>query len=194
MYTKRKKVTNIELEIQKQKNRQKENKEFTNFTKELEKSLDNKEQEMAKQVDTTIYDEVLNEIELAPKYKRKLKGIIKEGMIEESYEGDFWYINHNKSSDTYTMEFYSEGKCKKNPITLQDIKKYKYKVGMTYFDVEGGILEEDAIKDSIKINVEDALLELEHNNKKKREKQMEKKEYEKEVNNLITEKEANELY
>ena len=54
MYTKRKKVTNIELEVQKQRNRQKENKEFTNLTKELEKSLDNKEKEMAKQVDTTI--------------------------------------------------------------------------------------------------------------------------------------------
>ena len=36
--------------------------------------------------------------------------------------------------------------------------------------IEDGLLEEDAIKDRIKLNVEDTLLELEQKNKKKRDK------------------------
>ncbi len=91
-------------------------------------------------------------------------------MLEESYEGDFWYINYDKSKDTYTIEFYSEGECYKSPITAKDIKESKCKVGMTYLEIEDGLLEEDAIKDSIKLNVEDTLLELEQKNKKKRDK------------------------
>ena len=53
-------------------------------------------------------------------------------MLEESYEGDFWYINYDKSKDTYTIEFYSEGECYKSPITAKDIKESKCKDGMTY--------------------------------------------------------------
>jgi len=66
-----------------------------------------------------------------------------------------------------SVDLYSNGKCQKFPITMQDIKDYNYKVGMTYWAFEDGrMLEEDAIKDSIKIDVDSALADLERNNKK----------------------------
>jgi len=117
---------------------------------------------------TTIYDEVLNEVENAHKYKRKLNKIITECMKDESYEGDFWYINYDKSKKSYLVEFYSDGECQKFPITAQDVKEYNYKVGMTYWAFEDGtMLEEDAIKDSIKIDVDSAIADLEREKRKK---------------------------
>lgn len=147
-------------------NKRKENKEVTEFMKELEKALNSNKIEHNKKAVTTIYDEVLNEIDIASKYKGKLNSIIKECMKNESYEGDFWYINYDKSKDIFSMDLYSDGKCKKFPITLQDIKDYNYKVGMTYWALDNGrMLEEDAIKDSIKIDVDSALADLERENK-----------------------------
>ena len=147
-------------------NKREENKEITEFIKDLEKTLDSNKIEHSKKAYTTIYDEILNEIDIASKYKGKLKSIIKECMKNESYEGNFWYINYDKSKNIFSMDLYSDGKCQKFPITIQDIKNYNYKVGMTYWALEnGGMLEEDAIKDSIKIDVDSALADLERENK-----------------------------
>jgi len=89
-------------------------------------------------------------------------------MKEESYEGDFWYINYDKAKNTYLMELYRDGECKKFPITAQDVKEYNYKIGMTYwFFEDGNMLEEDAIKDSIKIDVDSAIADLEREKRKK---------------------------
>lgn len=148
-------------------NKRNENVEVNAFIKELENALNTNNLTNSKGVYTTLYDEVLNEINLATKYKGKLNSIIKECMKNESYENDFWYINYDKSKNTFSMDLYSDGKCQKFPITMQDIKDYNYKVGMTYWAFEDGcMLEEDAIKDSIKIDVDSALADLERNNKK----------------------------
>lgn len=149
-------------------NKRIENNKVEKFMKELENSLKDKELTNSKCTYTTIYDELLNEVDLAKKYKGKLNSIIKECMKNESYENDFWYINYDKSRNTFSMDLYSDGKYQKFPITIQDIQENKYKVGMTYWAFEDGrMLEEDAIKDSIKIDVDSALADLERNSRKK---------------------------
>lgn len=145
-----------------------ENSEVKEFMQELENTLSNNQRVNLKDGYTTLYDEVLNEIDIALKYKGKLNSIIKECMKKEPYENDFWYIDYDKDKNTYSMDLYSDGECQKFPITIQDIQNYNYKVDMTYWAFEDGrMLEEDAIKDSIKIDVDSALADLERNNKKK---------------------------
>ena len=53
--------------------------------KELEKALKTNNLANSKGIYTTLYDEVLNEINLATKYKSKLNSVIKECMKNESY-------------------------------------------------------------------------------------------------------------
>jgi len=77
-------------------NKRNENVEVNAFIKELENALNTNNLANSKGVYTTLYDEVLNEINLATKYKGKLNCIIKECMKNESYENDFWYINYDK--------------------------------------------------------------------------------------------------
>ena len=50
-------------------NKREENKEITEFIKDLEKTLDSNKIEHSKKAYTTIYDEILNEIDIASKYK-----------------------------------------------------------------------------------------------------------------------------
>ena len=69
-------------------NKRKENIEVNTFMKELENALKTNNIANLKGVYTTLYDEVLNEIDLATKYKGKLNSIIKECMKNESYEND----------------------------------------------------------------------------------------------------------
>lgn len=99
-------------------NKRNENLEINAFIKELENALNTNNLANSKGVYTTLYDEVLNEINLATKYKGKLNSIIKECMKNESYENDFWYINYDKSRNTFSMDLYSDGKCQKFPITM----------------------------------------------------------------------------
>ena len=62
------------------KTKRKENIEVNTFMKELENALKTNNIANSKGVYTTLYDEVLNEIDLATKYKGKLNNIIKECM------------------------------------------------------------------------------------------------------------------
>ena len=158
----------MDRELDIEPNNRIENIEAKEFMQELENTLSNNQRVNLKDGYTTLYDEVLNEIDIALKYKGKLNSIIKECMKKESYENDFWYIDYDKDKNTYYMDLYSDGECQNFPITIQDIQNYNYKVGMTYWAFEDGrMLEEDAIKDSIKIDVDSALADLERNNKKK---------------------------
>ena len=60
-------------------NKRKENIEVNTFMKELENALKTNNIANSKGVYTTLYDEVLNEIDLATKYKGKLNNIQKSG-------------------------------------------------------------------------------------------------------------------
>lgn len=158
----------MDRELNIETNTKEKNNEITEFMKELENSLEDKKLNNKIEAYSTIYDEVLNEVEYAHKYKGKLNKIITECMKEESYEGDFWYINYDKTKNAYSMELYRDGERQKFSITAQDVKKYNYKVGMTYWFFEDGtMLEEDAIKDSIKIDVDSAIADLEREKRKK---------------------------
>lgn len=145
----------------------KANDEVTTFMKELENALNSNNLTNSKEIYTTIYDEVLEEIDLAQKYESKLNSIIKECMENESYENDFWYINYDKSKNTFSMDLYSEGTCQKFPITYKDIQDYNYKIGMTYWAFDDDRMQEaEELKDSIKIDVDSELADLERENNK----------------------------
>ena len=142
--------------------------EITEFMNQLENALNSNNLTNSKEIYTTIYDEVLEEIDLAQKYESKLNSIIKECMKNESYENDFWYINYDKSKDTYSMDLYSEGTCQNFPITYKDIQDYNYKIGMTYWAFDDDRMQEaEELKDSIKIDVDSELADLERENNKK---------------------------
>ena len=146
----------------------KANDEVKEFMKELDSALNSSKLADSKNVYITIYDEVLQEINLAPKYDSKLNSIIKECMKNESYENDFWYINYDKSKNTFSMDLYSEGTCQKFPITYKDIQDYNYKIGMTYWAFDDDRMQEaEELKDSIKIDVDSKLADLERENNKK---------------------------
>ena len=146
----------------------KANDEVTIFMKELENVLNSNNLTNSKEIYTTIYDEILEEIDLAQKYESKLNSIIKECMKNESYENDFWYINYDKSKNTFSMDLYSEGTCQKFPITYKDIQDYNYKIGMTYWAFDDDRMQEaEELKDSIKIDVDSKLADLERENNKK---------------------------
>lgn len=145
----------------------KANDEVKTFIKELENALNSNNLTNSKEIYTTIYDEVLEEIDLAQKYESKLNSIIKECMKNESYENDFWYINYDKSKNTFSMDLYSEGTCQKFPITYKDIQDYNYKIGMTYWAFDDDRMQEaEELKDSIKIDVDSELADLERENNK----------------------------
>ena len=106
-------------------NKRNENNEISSFIKELENALKNNHLENTQEkniMNKGLYDEVLKEIELAPKYKSKLNGIIKECMKNESYENEFWYIDYDKTKNTYSMDYYIDGQVTKTPLTSQEVK------------------------------------------------------------------------
>lgn len=152
-------------------NKRNENNEISSFIKELENALKNNNLENTQEkniMNKGLYDEVLIEIELAPKYKSKLNRIIKECMKNESYENEFWYIDYDKTKNTYSMDYYIDGQVTKTPLTSQEVKDYELIVGMTYLPYEDDrLMPMVSIKDSIKIDVDSALFDLELKNKKK---------------------------
>ena len=86
----------------------------------------------------------------------------------ESYENEFWYIDYDKTKNTYSMDYYIDGQVTKTPLTSQEVKDYELIVGMTYLPYEDDrLMPMVSIKDSIKIDVDSALFDLELKNKKK---------------------------
>ena len=57
---------------------------INDFINELRNSLENPKSKIS--IDRNFYDEIYNELELAPKYKNRLEDIIKNYMFEYSYD------------------------------------------------------------------------------------------------------------
>ena len=133
---------------------------------ELKNALENPKNEIS--IDKNFYNEVYNELELAPKYKENLEDIIKDSMLEYSYDTEFLYVNYDEKNDKYYVDYY-DGDVTRINVTKQELQEANHKIGAFYVPIlDGEFLEEvDYVKDSIKKNVQSKLEDLEKINKKR---------------------------
>lgn len=136
------------------------------FMNELKNALENPKNVVS--IDKNFYNEVYNELELAPKYKENLEDIIKDSMLEYSYDTEFLYVNYDEKNDKYYVDYY-DGDVTRINVTKQELQEANHKIGAFYVPIlDGGFLEEvDYVKDSIKKNVQSKLEDLEKINKKR---------------------------
>lgn len=133
------------------------------FMKELQNSLDNPKNKIT--VDRSLYNEIYNDLELAPKYKNQLEEIIKDCMLEYSYDTEFLYVNYDEKSNKYYVDYY-DGDVTKINVTKKELQDANYKVGAFYVPLDEDFLEEvDYVKDSIKESVKYKLEQLEKRGK-----------------------------
>ena len=133
------------------------------FMKELQNSLDNPKNKIT--VDRSLYNEIYNDLELAPKYKNQLEEIIKDSMLEYSYDTEFLYVNYDEKSNKYYVDYY-DGDVTKINVTKKELQDANHKVGAFYVPLDEDFLEEvDYVKDSIKESVKYKLKQLEKRGK-----------------------------
>lgn len=133
------------------------------FMKELQNSLDNPKNKIT--VDRSLYNEIYNDLELAPKYKNQLEEIIKDSMLEYSYDTEFLYVNYDEKSNKYYVDYY-DGDVTKINVTKKELQDANHKVGEFYVPLDEDFLEEvDYVKDSIKESVKYKLKQLEKRGK-----------------------------
>lgn len=159
----------MELEINNKIGNKTIDKEVTNFINELNDALE-KKQEL--NINSNLYNEILEDVELASKYKSRLQSIIDKCLEDLSYERDFCYFDYNKRTQKYCLKYYWQGGhtiCDK--LTQKDIERFKKK-GFTFYepiDEEGTIMASDSLKDWMKCEVRSALLDIDIENRKKKE-------------------------
>lgn len=136
------------------------------FINELNNTLENSKNEVS--IDKNFYNEIYNELELAPRYKENLEDIIKESMLEYSYDTEFLYVNYDEKKDKYYVDYY-DGDVTRINVTKQELEEANHKIGAFYVPIlDGEFLEEvDYVKDYIKKNVQSKLEDLEKINKKR---------------------------
>lgn len=142
-----------------------ESNSISEFMNELQKALDNPKNEMT--INKDFYNEIYNELELATKYKDKLEDIIKDSMLEYSYDTEFLYVNYDEKSDKYYVDYY-DGDITRINVTKKELQDANHKIGSFYVPIlDGDFLEEvDYVKDSIKDNVKSKLEDLEKTDKR----------------------------
>lgn len=140
-------------------------KDINDFINELQNSLENPKSKIS--IDRNFYDEIYNELELAPKYKNRLEDIIKDSMLEYSYDTEFLYVNYDEKDNKYYIDYY-DGDVTRINVTQKELQEANHKVGAFYVPIlDGEYLEEvDYVKDSIKESVKYKLEDLEENNER----------------------------
>lgn len=138
---------------------------INDFINELRNSLENPKSKIS--IDRNFYDEIYNELELAPKYKNRLEDIIKDSMLEYSYDTEFLYVNYDEKDNKYYIDYY-DGDITRINVTPKELQEANHKVGAFYVPIlDGEYLEEvDYVKDSIKESVKYKLEDLEENNER----------------------------
>ena len=132
---KRKKVINIELEIennvQKTKKRHKSFDHNADFFKAME--LQTKGYELLDKNDPNgmLYNAIYERTDYAHKYDNVLRSIVNKCMREESYEHNFYYINYNKENNTYYLDYYEDGHRTREKIPKK-LAREKYNFGGIY--------------------------------------------------------------
>lgn len=150
-------------------NKKQEDTEITNFINELSSTLE-KKQELKS--NNGLYNDILENVELAPKFRNMLQSVIDKCLEDLSYERDFFYFDYDKISKEYCLKYYwNGGNTICDNLTQEDIERYKNK-GITFYEPineEGTIVESDTLKDWMKCEVESALLDLDIKNRKVKE-------------------------
>ena len=138
---------------------------INDFINELRNSLENPKSKIS--IDRNFYDEIYNELELAPKYKNRLEDIIKNSMLEYSYDTEFLYVNYDEKDNKYYIDYY-DGDVTRINVTQKELQEANHKVGAFYVPIlDGEYLEEvDYVKDSIKESVKYKLEDLEKTSKR----------------------------
>ena len=138
---------------------------INDFINELRNSLENPKSKIS--IDRNFYDEIYNELELAPKYKNRLEDIINNSMLEYSYDTEFLYVNYDEKDNKYYIDYY-DGDVTRINVTQKELQEANHKVGAFYVPIlDGEYLEEvDYVKDSIKESVKYKLEDLEENNER----------------------------
>ena len=132
---------------------------ISEFMKELQNSLDNPINKVT--VDKSLYNEIYNDLELAPKYKNQLERIIEDSMLEYSYDTEFLYVNYDEKNNKYYVDYY-DGDVTKINVTKKELQDANHKVGSFYVPLDEDFLEEvDYVKNSIKESVKYKLEQLE---------------------------------
>lgn len=135
------------------------------FINELRNSLENPKSKIS--IDRNFYDEIYNELELAPKYQNRLEDIIKDSMLEYSYDTEFLHVNYDEKDNKYYIDYY-DGDVTRTNVTQKELQEANHKVGAFYVPIlDGEYLEEvDYVKDSIKESVKNKLEDLEENSER----------------------------
>ena len=135
------------------------------FINELRNSLENPKNKIS--IDRNFYDEIYNELELAPKYQNRLEDIIKDSMLEYSYDTEFLHVNYDEKDNKYYIDYY-DGDLTRTNVTQKELQEANHKVGAFYVPIlDGEYLEEvDYVKDSIKESVKYKLEDLEENSER----------------------------
>lgn len=135
------------------------------FMDELQSALDNSQNNIS--IDKNFYNEIYNDIELAPKYKKILGNIIKKSMLEYSYDTEFLYVNYDEKNNKYYVDYYN-GDVTRINVSKKELQEANHKIGAFYVPIlDGKFLEEvDYVKDSIKENIKYKLENLETNSKR----------------------------
>lgn len=131
------------------------------FINELNNALDDPKNKIT--IDKSFYNEVYNDIELAPKYKNQLEDIIKKCMLDYSYDSDFIYVNYDSKSKKYYMDIY-DGDVTKVNVTKEDLEESNIKVGNFYYQMNNFKYFEEYknLKEQLKKQIEFELEKLEN--------------------------------
>lgn len=137
---------------------------ISEFMNELQNALENKKNNIS--IDKSFYNEVYSEIELAQKYKENLEDIIKDSMLEYSYDTEFLYVNYNEKNKKYYVDYY-DGDVTRILVTKKELEDAHHKVGSFYFLTSDGefVEEVDYVRDYIKEIVKSKLEKLEKRGK-----------------------------
>lgn len=138
---------------------------INDFINELRDALENPKSKIS--IDKRFYDEIYNELELAPKYQNRLEDVIKESMLEYSYDTEFLHVNYDEKDNKYYIDYY-DGDITRINVTQKELQEANHKVGAFYVPIlDGEYLEEvDYVKDSIKESVKYKLEDLEENSER----------------------------
>lgn len=131
------------------------------FINELKNALDDPKNKIT--IDKSFYNEVYNDIELAPKYKNQLEDVIKKCMLDYSYDSDFIYVNYDSKSKKYYMDIY-DGDVTKVNVTKEDLEESNIKVGNFYYQMNNFKYFEEYknLKEQLKKQIEFELEKLEN--------------------------------
>ena len=144
-------------------NKLKTNDEIKMFTKELNEFLENNH---SNSFNTTICNEIYQEIPLASKYKDKIENLVNKYMTELSYDRQFFYFDYDKNEDKFYLDYYYDAGKKERIEVLKDEIEGFEKGNFYYIFDDERFVRTESLQENIKINVESDLESMEFKNNK----------------------------